>query len=121
MSVLVLGPPLLASVGHLLSLHTPRSGTEGTEVEECNGGTEGDRGPAGCVRWEGYDINPEMRSQSDEKRAVIMSYPYHPRVGFSVSRSFPSCFACGHSLLPVQPSPKGEDDGRRDSRQGERP
>lgn len=45
-------PPLLASVGHLLSLHTPRSGTEGTEVEECNGGTEGDRGPAGCVRWE---------------------------------------------------------------------
>ena len=89
MSVLVLGPPLLASVGHLLSLHTPRSGTEGTEVEECNGGTEGDRGPAGCVRWEGYDINPEMRSQSDEKRAVIMSYPYHPRVGFSVSRSFP--------------------------------
>ena len=38
-----------------------------------------------------------------------MSYPYHPRVGFSVSRSFPSCFACGHSLLPVQPSPKGEE------------
>lgn len=32
-----------------------------------------------------------------------------PRVGFSVSRSFPSCFACGHSLLPVQPSPKGEE------------
>lgn len=32
-----------------------------------------------------------------------------PRVGFSVSRSFPSCFACGHSLLPVQPSPSGEE------------
>lgn len=38
-------------------------------------GTEGDRGPAGCVRWEGYDINPEMRSQSDEKRAGLVSLP----------------------------------------------